>query len=193
MSSLAIGIATNNSQVSQLFSQLLPQASLFQAPLPYAKGDTLWIVDDGIAPLEGLLCLCLRNAPEEASPYPILRLPFSLGELLTALDRLTSSSKVVLGPFTLDRVSRILSHPDHPHLLTLTEKEAELLCLLHEHPERTFSREDLLETIWNYEPDLMTHTVETHIYRLRKKLAMFPGGARLVESYPSGYGLHLSS
>lgn len=52
----------------------------------------------------------------------------------------------------------------------LTEKETQILLFLHQYPGRVFSKEDLLQHIWNYQVDVTTHTLETHIYRLRQKL-----------------------
>jgi hypothetical protein len=53
--------------------------------------------------------------------------------------------------------------------LALTEKEAAILMALHQHPQGII-RDRLLDSIWRYHPDVETHTLETHLYRLRQKI-----------------------
>lgn len=69
----------------------------------------------------------------------------------------------------------------------LTEKETAILLLLAE-SEQPWSREDLLREIWGYDASIDTHTLETHIYRLRRKLAALTGGGDIVTT-PTGYQL----
>ncbi|TYB32801.1 MAG: response regulator, partial [Flexistipes sinusarabici] len=54
--------------------------------------------------------------------------------------------------------------------ITLTHKEFELLTLFLKHPRRVFTRNQLLSTVWGYESDVFTRTVDSHISSLRKKL-----------------------
>lgn len=54
--------------------------------------------------------------------------------------------------------------------IALTRKEVDLLRLLHHRGDRGASRQDLLAYTWDYNTEIMTHTLETHIYRLRRKL-----------------------
>lgn len=69
----------------------------------------------------------------------------------------------------------------------LTEKETAILLLLAE-SELPWSREDLLREIWGYDASIDTHTLETHIYRLRRKLAALAGGGDILTT-PTGYQL----
>jgi DNA-binding winged helix-turn-helix (wHTH) protein len=71
---------------------------------------------------------------------------------------------------TVDRYDKIL-FLDGENVLSLTEKEIELLDILASDPDRAFSKEYLLESVWGYHEKTETHTVETHVYRLRDKTA----------------------
>ena len=68
--------------------------------------------------------------------------------------------------------------------ITLTKTEFEVLVLLAEHPERVFSREEIIDKIWSETPYITERTVDVHITRLRKKLGEY---AKLI-SNRSGYG-----
>lgn len=54
--------------------------------------------------------------------------------------------------------------------VTLTNKEFELLSLMMKHPRRVFTRNQILNTVWGYDSDVYTRTVDTHVSSLRKKL-----------------------
>lgn len=71
--------------------------------------------------------------------------------------------------------------------VSLTEKEAELLCLLARHSPASLSKELLLREIWGYHDTVDTHTLETHIYRLRGKMAhLLPSDAG-IQTTEDGY------
>jgi DNA-binding response OmpR family regulator len=72
--------------------------------------------------------------------------------------------------------------------VTLTEKEAALLAFLARCRELA-TREALLENVWRYHPDTETHTLETHLYRLRQKLREAFGEQLRIHSDDSGYRL----
>ena len=72
----------------------------------------------------------------------------------------------------------------------LTEKERDLIMALYLAPQKSLGREDLLDQVWGYRPDLDTHTLETHIYRLRHKIEADPATPQIVITIPNGYRLH---
>ena len=55
--------------------------------------------------------------------------------------------------------------------------------------ERGVSRDDLLGEVWGYNADVTTHTLETHVYRLRQKIEREPSNANLLVTEPNGYRL----
>ena len=73
--------------------------------------------------------------------------------------------------------------------IRLTEKEANILKFLYRASAETVSRETLLHEIWGYNAQITTHTLETHIYRLRQKIEADPSNAKLLVTENGGYRL----
>jgi len=92
-----------------------------------------------------------------------------------------------IGPYTF-RPSAKLLIDEAAKKIRLTEKETNILKFLHRSGE-TVPRETLLHEVWGYNPAVTTHTLETHIYRLRQKIEVDPGRARLLVTESGGYRL----
>ncbi|MDE3177193.1 MAG: response regulator transcription factor [Pseudomonadota bacterium] len=73
--------------------------------------------------------------------------------------------------------------------LRLTEKEAAILRFLHRAERQSVARETLLREVWGYNANVTTHTLETHIYRLRQKIEDNPADAQLLVTDGGGYKL----
>ena len=71
----------------------------------------------------------------------------------------------------------------------LTEKETNILKYLYRAGEKPVSREELLAEVWGYNAGVTTHTLETHIYRLRQKIERDPSHSELLITEPGGYRL----
>ncbi|MCZ6522531.1 MAG: helix-turn-helix domain-containing protein, partial [Alphaproteobacteria bacterium] len=71
----------------------------------------------------------------------------------------------------------------------LTEKETAILKYLYRAGDKVVGREVLLNEVWGYNAGVTTHTLETHIYRLRQKIERDPSNARLLITEPGGYRL----
>jgi DNA-binding response OmpR family regulator len=71
----------------------------------------------------------------------------------------------------------------------LTEKETSILKYLYRAGEKVVSREVLLHEVWGYNAGVTTHTLETHIYRLRQKIEKDPSNAELLVTETGGYKL----
>lgn len=88
--------------------------------------------------------------------------------------------------FTVCTKTRRLSGPEEK-TLRLTRLEAHLVAYLVEHRDREVCKSELLSRVWHYSPNATTHTVETHVWRLRRKIgALFPGN-ELVRTGATGY------
>jgi DNA-binding response OmpR family regulator len=72
--------------------------------------------------------------------------------------------------------------------IRLTEKETSILKFLYRSGE-TVARDTLLHEVWGYNPAVTTHTLETHIYRLRQKIENNPGQAQILVTESGGYRL----
>ncbi len=71
----------------------------------------------------------------------------------------------------------------------LTEKEVSILVYLHQHKGKCVTRDELLQAVWQYVEGVETHTLETHIYRLRQKIESDPSRPLILVTDGSGYRL----
>ena len=71
----------------------------------------------------------------------------------------------------------------------LTEKETSILKYLYRAGDKVIGRDTLLHEVWGYNSGVTTHTLETHIYRLRQKIEPDPSNAALLVTEPGGYRL----
>ncbi len=93
-----------------------------------------------------------------------------------------------VGPYTFRPTSKNLVNA-HGVKLRLTEKEAAILRYLHRAEQQPVARETLLKNVWGYNANVTTHTLETHIYRLRQKIEDNPAEAQLLVTEGGGYKL----
>jgi DNA-binding response OmpR family regulator len=100
------------------------------------------------------------------------------------------SEEVVLrvGPYEFHPAARVLVDPKN-RKLRLTDKEANILKYLYRAGDKPVTREELLAEVWGYNAGVTTHTLETHVYRLRQKIEPDPGHARLLITEAGGYRL----
>lgn len=92
-----------------------------------------------------------------------------------------------IGPYTFRPSAKVLLDAGDKKI-RLTEKETNILKFLYRSGE-TVPRETLLHEVWGYNPAVTTHTLETHIYRLRQKIETNPGQARILVTESGGYRL----
>ncbi len=92
-----------------------------------------------------------------------------------------------IGPYTFRPSAKILLDADG-RKIRLTEKETNILKYLYRSAD-TVPRETLLHEVWGYNPAVTTHTLETHIYRLRQKIEQNPSAARILITESGGYRL----
>ncbi len=93
-----------------------------------------------------------------------------------------------IGPYSFRPAVKWLARPDG-RKIRLTEKEATILKYLYRADAKPVERKTLLHEIWGYRPDISTHTLETHIYRLRQKIEDDPAQAKMIITTPGGYKL----
>ena len=91
----------------------------------------------------------------------------SIVEQVVAKKEFSKNSSIKIKKYLLNKNEKKLSK--NKSEIILTEKEIELLELFL-NCKKPISKDKILTSIWNYSPDADTHTVETHIYRLRKKI-----------------------
>ena len=93
-----------------------------------------------------------------------------------------------IGPYSFRPAGKVLIDPKGKKV-RLTEKETNILKYLYRAGAKPVSREELLTEVWGYNAGVTTHTLETHIYRLRQKIEPEPGQARLLLTDAGGYRL----
>ncbi|MCC6305703.1 MAG: response regulator transcription factor [Rhodobacteraceae bacterium] len=93
-----------------------------------------------------------------------------------------------LGPYTFKPAMKMLVDP-RERKIRLTEKETNILKFLYRASDGVVARDVLLHEVWGYNAGVTTHTLETHIYRLRQKIEPDPSNARLLVTESGGYRL----
>ena len=93
-----------------------------------------------------------------------------------------------IGPYEFRPAAKALIDADEKKI-RLTEKETSILKYLYRAGEKPVSREELLAEVWGYNAGVTTHTLETHVYRLRQKIEPEPGSAKLLLTEAGGYRL----
>lgn len=121
--------------------------------------------------------------------------PFKLGVLLARLrahlrqHELSEDASFVVGPYTFRPSSKLLHHVTDARDISLSDKESAILKHLYRAGDTAVSHETLYSEIWDYNASLMTHTLQTHIYRLRQKIEPNPSKPEILISEPGGYRL----
>jgi len=176
----------------------------------------LLILDVGLPDMDGReLCRLMRRADVSA---PIIMLtgadsdadtilglesgandyitkPFKLGVLLARIraqlrqHERSEDAVFTLGPFTFRPSAKTLIDPETDKKVRLTEKEAAILKYLFCSGDSVIGRDELLNEVWGYNSGVTTHTLETHVYRLRQKLEADPSNAQILVTEPGGYRL----
>jgi DNA-binding response OmpR family regulator len=142
---------------------------------------------------QGLNCpfLLLTDGETETSLESLAR-PFRISALLARLHAmnthhaLADDAAVRIGPYTFHASAKLLQADGRK--VRLTEKETNILKFLHA-SSGTVPRDILLHEVWGYSPAVATHTLETHIYRLRKKIEQDPANAQILLTEGGGYRL----
>lgn len=167
--------------------------------------DVLLIADDIEAPGAATLLKMARaagfNGPaillarrEAATPEGFdgaMRRPLRFAGLMAMIRAKiapTAAAGATLGDHLFCETTQTLMGPDGVRRL-LTEKETAILARLARARGGVVARDVLLREIWGYSPAVDTHTLETHIHRLRRKLEDASGRPKLLLSAPSGYRL----
>ena len=93
-----------------------------------------------------------------------------------------------VGPYTFKPSAKLLVREDN-RKVRLTEKETAIIKFLLRSGEQIVSRDVLLQDVWGYNAGVTTHTLETHVYRLRQKIERDPSHAEILVTEGGGYKL----
>ena len=121
--------------------------------------------------------------------------PFKLGVLLARIRaqlrqyERSEDAVFAIGPFSFRSGVKMLVVPETGEKIRLTEKEAAILKYLLRAGSVVVARDVLLNEVWGYNSGVTTHTLETHVYRLRQKIERDPSNAEILVTETGGYRL----
>ncbi|MBL8689914.1 MAG: response regulator transcription factor [Rhodospirillaceae bacterium] len=121
--------------------------------------------------------------------------PFRLGVLIARIKaqlrqhEQSDDALFAIGPYRFRPASKLLMDPEKNRRIRLTEKETAILKYLFRAGARAIAREVLLNEVWGYNSGVTTHTLETHVYRLRQKIERNPAKAEILVTEQGGYRL----
>jgi DNA-binding response OmpR family regulator len=121
--------------------------------------------------------------------------PFRMGVLLARLraqlrqHEQSEDAVFNIGPYSFRPSTKLLVDAANKKKIRLTEKETAILKYLYRAGARTIGRDTLLGEVWGYNAGVTTHTLETHVYRLRQKIERDPSQAEILVTEPGGYRL----
>ena len=136
------------------------------------------------------LIITQKQNPDLPNQLILNNFPYKIEKILELINvhflrkKFNVQSDIQVGGFKINMNSRVLS--DKNKELSLTEKEAEIILFL-KNSKLPVNINTLQENVWGYKNKLETHTVETHIYRLRKKIKETFDNDSFISSVKSGY------
>ena len=121
--------------------------------------------------------------------------PFRLGVLLARIRaqlrqyERSEDAVFAIGPFSFRSGSKLLVDRERDEKIRLTEKESAILKFMLRAGPTVVARDVLLNEVWGYNSGVTTHTLETHVYRLRQKIERDPSNAEILVTESGGYRL----
>ena len=146
-----------------------PSIILFHTDILQNKKHKEYIINNNI------IKICAGQKKEHLDNYDAgIELPTTLNEINSIVENTAAKKKyiknssIIIKSYLLNKNEKKLSKSDD--FIILTEKEVQLLELFL-NSSKPISKDNILASVWNYSSEADTHTVETHIYRLRKKIS----------------------
>ena len=141
---------------------------------------------------KGISILIGKNKKQFNNYHHQMNLPLKINDFINVIDDLRSKRKfsdnstIKLKNYILNKNERKLFKDSIS--IILTEKEVQLLELFVER-KKILSKNEILERVWKYSSDTDTHTVETHVYRLRKKIKETFSDEKFILNNENGYSI----
>lgn len=191
---IPVKIIASDPAESQAFTDVLAgQGGALSVVGSEEKPLVVLVCPSGITSGIGALPAVILGERKEVIPESarILAIPVRMVDILEALegaasDRAGFTQTRTYKGWNLDPPRLTLRTPEEASI-GLTDTEARLLTCLFDAAGSEVSREELLQRVWGYRPGLETHTLETHIYRLRKKIESEPANPTRIVTTEGGY------
>ena len=148
---------------------------------------------DKVKKLNKYLIISNQKYPYFENQFILNKTPISIFKLIEKINieflklQFNSQSRIKLNNYTIDLNSREMLKENTK--LKLTEKEINTIIYLSK-TNKPISIDELQEKVWSYQSDIETHTVETHIYRLRKKILNTFDDNKFILSKKNGYQIN---
>lgn len=163
---------------ARTLASLWPEMTFEAGTEPAAGTLSVWLGERAVTAV-GQISLAFSATPPRASDI--------VWQLQQAHARLRWPAIITIGKATLDTGTRVWTVP-HNAPVELTEKEVALLVHLSQ-AQSPVTRAQLLRNVWRYAADAETHTIETHIHRLRQKIETDPNEPTFLVTTKDGYTL----
>ena len=149
-------------------------------------------LNNEINDLKSYLVITKNEIPNIKNQFVLGQLPIKISKLIEKLNveflkyQFNDQSQIIIGDYNINLNSRemILGNTK----LKLTEKEVNTILYISK-MSKSVSIDELQTNVWGYQLDIETHTVETHIYRLRQKIKESFGDNNFIKNTPDGYSL----
>ena len=142
-----------------------------------------------------IILLSSQETNNNACVHHIIYKPITLSSFLDDIKasinifEKSSDGKLEFNQYILDPSRKEIFNLRNNTTTKLTEKEVAIIKYLYKNRDKTIGKNDLIQEVWGYSADVYTHTVETHIYRLRQKVEQEDASAQLITTSDGGYSL----
>lgn len=158
--------------------------------------DVLPIIQSKMLKTPIILLLADPNSFDSATDaVKIVYKPMRLEEFLDVVNASinlfanSSSGLLVFNRYQLNTINKEICNLRNNEIIKLTEREVSILKYLYKAQDKIVSKSELLSEVWGYNPEASTHTVETHIYRLRQKIEHEDNDFQIIVTEENGYKL----
>ena len=196
-------LSDNNTFKSDILDQIAHHAEGFCVIEDDGIADVV-IVDEDIKLLENFLkkdikapiiLLSSKEIDDTIGAHHIIYKPMNLSDFLDDIKasinvyEKSSEGKLEFNNYILNPSHKEILNLRNNEITKLTEKEVAIIKYLYKNRDKTIGKNDLIQEVWGYSADVYTHTVETHIYRLRQKVEHDDVSAQLIITSDGGYSL----
>ncbi len=150
----------------------------------------LIVITDNASDSEAVNLLDVGANDYIAKPFRMTLLVARIRAHLRQYDR-SADAVLAIGPYWFRQDSSVLVDKGSERHIRLTDKEASILKYLYRAFPQVVARTTLLDEVWGYASGVSTHTLETHVYRLRRKIEPDPKNASILVTENRGYRLNL--
>src|SRR5210317_1844186 len=154
------------------------------------SADSKVSLNEKLKNLKNYIIISNKKYPDLDNQFVLENIPINISRLIEKMNieflkiQFNSQSHVKLNNYTIDLNSREMFIENTK--LKLTEKEINTITYLSK-SIKPVSMDELQEKVWSYQSDIETHTVETHVYRLRKKISNTFNDNEFIVSKKNGY------